>query len=134
MNKEKIHEEALCRMVQLKFSPMPINYLKEKGKICYTSKDNKYLNLTPFLSNLVSEIEKEYDSFVYHIIQTQLSDDEFHYSFLLVTSNEEEWQLDREDAIDGYVFAYVYNSKYPELSELGSIRINNEHGVAKRIA
>ncbi|MGE7916246.1 hypothetical protein [Lysinibacillus xylanilyticus] len=38
-----------------------------------------------------------------------------------VTSNEEEWEFDRDSIDENYQSAYVYNELYPDLSEFGDI-------------
>ncbi len=54
-------------------------------------------------------------------------------SILFVSSDEEEWELDKRDMEAGYPMAYVFNLDIPEFSEYGSISVKNVDGILERI-
>ena len=85
------------------------------------------------LCEKVKEFEEEHDALVYHVIHTYTEFGEL-YSFLYVSDNEEEWDMDREDLYDGYVIAYVWNKTDDYMSEFGGIMVQERIGGLVRIA
>lgn len=69
---------------------------------------------------------------VYHIIHSKTEFGEL-FSMLWTTSYEEEWETERENLEEGYVFAYVKNITDDWCSEFGDIVINERFGGLCRI-
>ena len=132
MTKELQMEEAIKRMKMLKLHKNVINEFKEgqlnmseNGGILYWV-DDTYLPK-------IREIEKKYNLVVYHVIH------DFTYfgdilTLLYVSKDEEEWEMDRQDLIDGYPCAYVINLDDDYCSEFGSVEIVPQIGGLKRIS
>ena len=55
------------------------------------------------------------------------------YSMLYVSPDTDEWQQDKDDINEGYVFAYVYNKTDEWCSEFGSIAVKSQFGGLVRI-
>ena len=60
--------------------------------------------------------------------------EQMHFvTILYVSAHPEEWELDREDLLNGVPIAYVYNTRITEFSEFGSVGIAiNENAQALR--
>lgn len=68
-----------------------------------------------------------------HVIDNPTSIGRMH-SYLYVSSNEEEWEQDRQDLKDGCPIVYVENVDDELLSEFGSIGIEPRNGGVVRTA
>lgn len=118
------------------------NVLKEfeqNGTIYYSENINEfYQGMLFWLSNkkeyenVVKKIEKEWNIFVYHCI--------FDYkrvgkalTMLYVSSNQEEWEIQREELLDGNIVVYTYNFEDNIGSEFGRTVITGVNGGLKRI-
>ena len=56
------------------------------------------------------------------------------YSMLYVSPDTDEWQQDKDDINEGYVFAYVYNKDCEWYSEFGSIAVKSQFGGLVRLS
>lgn len=54
-------------------------------------------------------------------------------ALLYVNDHKEEWEMDREDILAGYVIAYVHNYNEPLFSEFGSIAVEERFGGLVRV-
>lgn len=82
----------------------------------------------------VKSFENKYGALVYHAIKTNYVQLGTMYSFLYVSKNTEEWDMDMWDLEAGYAVAYVWNASDPEMSEFGSIGIAGRYGGLVRTA
>ena len=81
----------------------------------------------------VEQFEKENNAVVYHVVRSYA---EFGTcdSYLYVSEHADEWEYDRADIKDGYIFAYVKNRDYDDCSEFGSICCEERGGGLVRTA
>ena len=133
--KETKKQEAIKRMEVLGlFKPCIKSFTKydevqmsEQTGGLYEFSDDAELNTK------IKEFEEEHDALVYHVIHTYTEFGEL-YSFLYVSDNDEEWDMDREDLYDGYIIAYVWNKTNDYLSEFGGIMVKERIGGLVRVA
>ena len=91
----------------------------------YLKKDN--------IKKYVQQFEEKTGYLVYHVIKDELPFG-LCYSFLYVTSFEEEWKLEREDLKHNVPIAYVKNVSDDTCSEFGRIGIKSVIGGIIRTA
>lgn len=127
-------QEAISRMKMLGLNGRCIQAFKAK-------KQSVWLSCGPFgglyeaddkLKNMIKNVENEHNIMVYAVIENQIYGMKV-YSMLCVTSYKEDWEMDREDIKDGYVFCYALNVDQPEFSEMGSIVVKSLNGGLKRV-
>lgn len=132
MIKKEIFDEAIERMKLLKLSKQCIKAFTD-GKIWESEGLGALYELTDEEQNIVDKFQKEHEGcYVYHMIHNVFPFGEC-YSMLYVSSDVDEWQRDKEDIKDGYVFAYVYNKDDEWCSEFGSIAIRPSFGGLIRL-
>lgn len=138
--KEKQKQEALKRMKELKLMREVVNDFKENGKVYYSERQNAMFNAVLYwIDNndeyveIVKKFEKKHNALVYHCQLTHLEFGDC-LSILYVSKNEEEWEYDREDLMNGYAFAYVRNLQNEYDSDFGSIGIKPSMGGILRTA
>ena len=84
---------------------------------------------------MIDKIEEEYDFFVYYLIEDEgVWPDGCtfkRYTLPYVSSNEEEYEMDREDAIKrcGTCPAYIVNMEDPDCSEITEFAYQNVEGM-----
>jgi len=131
---EKMKEEALQRMRILKLYSTVLQDFAANEQINYSFSNFAFLYwLDEDMEKRVHRFEEEYGYRVYHVIDSRTSIGRM-LSYLYVSSNEEEWELDRQDLKDGYPFVYVENVDNEILSEFGNIGIELRNGGVIRIA
>lgn len=130
---EKQYQEALTRMVLLKLSSKCINAFKQ-GKIWLSEGIGALYELN---DNEKEIVEKFYynnpNCLVYHVIHNKFDFGEC-YTILFVSNYEEEWERDRNDIKQGYVFTYVKNVDYDDCSEFGTVYVKPNIGGLVRIS
>ena len=132
MIKKEIFDEAIERMKLLKLDTPCIEAFT-KGKVWESEGFGALYELTDEEQKIVDKFQKEHEGcYVYHVIHNVFPFGEC-YSMLYVSSDVDEWQRDKEDIKDGYVFAYVYNKDDEWCSEFGSIAIRPSFGGLVRI-
>ena len=132
MNKEERFEEAIKRMKLLKLDKQCIEAFK-KGKVWESEGFGALYEVNDEEQKLIDNFEKNCEGcLVYHIIHNKFEFGEC-YSILYVSSDKEEWQQDKDDISEGYVFAYVYNKDCEWCSEFGSIAIKPSIGGLIRL-
>lgn len=140
MNKNFI-DEAVKRMKLFNISNDAIRAFKKKGVISYSDFQGTVYPVlecdcnSGVLKEVMSEVrsfEKRTSAHVYHIIQS-ITDIGVMWSFLYV-GDPSGWVLESEDIGNGMTYAYIFNSTYPEHSELGSIMVKPKFGGLVRIA
>lgn len=85
------------------------------------------------LAKEISDFEKKYNCVAYHATRENTEFGQL-LSIFYVSSETEEWEMDREDLAHGCTCAYVVNLTYPELSEFGHILFKVSGGGIVRTA
>ena len=130
--KEKQFIEAIERMKMLKLDKSCIKAFA-KGKVWESEGFGALYEINEEEQKIVDKFEKEHEScLVYHMIHNMFEFGEC-YSILYVSPDTDEWQQDKEDISEGYVFAYVYNKDDEWCSEFGSIAVKSQFGGLVRI-
>lgn len=127
MEKAKQKQEALERMKMLKLHGNIIKEFDKEGIVNLSENGGFLYWLDSDQQAIVDEFEAEHDALVYHVIHdfTELGE---LYSLLYVSKYEEEWEDERTDLKDGYVFVYVKNVNDTQNSEFGSIGVKPQFG------
>ena len=142
--KERQKQEAITRMEMLGLYEEVIRDFAQTGRLYYSERSPFcgvlfWLDEKPEWMKLVREFEKEYNAVVYHATseRTEFGD---LLSLLYVSAQEDEWDMDYDD-IDrmkvthvAYPMAYVINLTDPDLSEFGTIGVEQKGGGLIRIA
>ena len=123
-------EESVARMKLLGILKTPIKEFKEDGVINRSENGILYW-LDDEEKKMVADFEEEYSCVVYHVIKT-FSTLGLMYSLLYVSKHMDEWEMDREDILDGRAFVYVVNKDMPDCSEFGTIGIRPLFGGVLR--
>ena len=132
MNKEERFIEAIKRMKLLKLDNSCIEAFT-KGKVWESEGYGALYEVNQKEQELIDNFEKNHPNcLVYHMIHNKFEFGEC-YSMLYVSGDKEEWESDKEDIKDGYVFAYVENIDDDFCSEFGSIAIKSQFGGLMRL-
>ena len=132
MNKEERFIEAIERMKLLKLDTPCIEAFT-KGNVWESEGYGALYEVNDEEQKLIDNFEKNHKGcLVYHMIHNKFEFGEC-YSMLYVSSDKEEWESDKEDIKNGYVFAYVENVDAPWCSEFGSIAVKSQFGGIMRI-
>ena len=121
--------EAIKRMEILKLFPPCIEAFKKRNEVqlseptgaLYEFNDDEKLN------KIVKDFEEKFNGLVYHVIHTYTNFGEL-YNLLYVSDTIEEWEIERKDMKDGYVFVWCENISEPLFSEFGTIGVGNRFG------
>ena len=133
MNKEERFIEAIERMKMLKLDRKCIETFT-KGKVWESEGYGALYEVNQEEQEIIDNFEKNHPNcLVYHMIHNVYEFGEC-YSMLYVSSDTDEWQQDKEDIKDGYVFAYVYNKDCEWCSEFGSIAVRPSFGGLVRLS
>lgn len=141
---ETIIKEAANRMRKLGLYEEVINEFIQTGSVNKSERTNlsvlgigntiigTILNLSNEQKKNISDFEKEYDSLVYHVIETNT---EFGLlnDLLYVSNNTDQWELEQEDLASNTPCIYCINTTYPDYSEFGSIAIQSNGGGLIRV-
>ncbi len=132
MEKAKQKQEALERMKMLKLHGNIIKEFDKEGIVNLSENGGFLYWLDSDQQAIVDEFEAEHDALVYHVIHdfTELGE---LYSLLYVSKYEEEWEDERTDLKDGYVFVYAKNVDDDFCSEFGSIGVKPQFGGLVRM-
>lgn len=125
--------EAIARMQVLGIFQPTIKQFEDGQVSCSEPPVGANYWLDEDQQKIAKEFEEEHNSLVYFAIRSYT---EFGMmdSFLYVSDYAEEWEMDREDITNGYVYAYVYNYDIPEYSEIGSIGVEERFGGLVRVS
>ena len=132
MNKKERFDEAIERMKLLKLDTQCIEAFT-KGKVWESEGIGALYEVNEEEQFIIDKFEAHHeDCLVYHMIHNVY---EFGvcYSILYESPDKEEWQQDKDDIKDGYVFAYVENIDDDFCSEFGSIAIKPQFGGLMRL-
>ena len=134
-------EEAIWRMEKLGLMKKIIGEFKKSGTLYYSERTPLggilyWMDNEPEWGKLVKRFEQDYDSLVYHATHEHTEFGEL-LDLLFVPNYEdiesEEWENDRRDIEDGYVYAYVINLSEPMFSEPGTIVVKPAAGGLVRV-
>lgn len=130
----KVINECLERMRLLKLDNLCATMF-EQGKIYQSELCGALCELTNDELDIVKEFETQHPTCkVYHVIHNVF---EFGncYTLLYVDSEEEDyWQEEKDEIIDGYVFTYVKNVDCDWCSEFGSVYVESSCGGLIRLS
>ena len=132
MNKEERFIEAIKRMKLLKLDNSCIEAFV-KGKVWESEGYGALYEVNQKEQELIDNFEKNHPNcLVYHMIHNIFEFGEC-YSMLYVSGDKEEWEQDKDDIKEGYVFAYVENIDNDWCSEFGSIAVKPSIGGLVRL-
>ena len=131
-NEDKI-TEAINRMKLLRLDASCIRAFK-RGKVWESEgKFGSLYEVNKDEQQIIDVFEHEHPGcLVYHMIHNIFEFGEC-YSILYVSPDTDEWQQDKDDIPEGYVFAYVANIDDPWCSEFGTIAIQSVFGGLVRV-
>lgn len=130
---KEIFNECITRMEILNLSRQCIGAFK-KGKIWESEGIGALYEVNEDEQKIIDEFEKEHNGYkVYHLIHNLTEFGEL-YSIFYVSTNEDEWEQDKQDLKEGYAFVYVYNKDDEFCSEFGSIGFKRNIGGLVRIS
>ena len=132
MNKKERFDEAIKRMKLLKLDTSCIEAFCA-GNVWESEGYGALYEVNQEEQEIIDNFEKNHPNcLVYHMIHNVYEFGEC-YSMLYVSPDKDEWQQDKEDIKDGYVFAYVENIDDDWCSEFGSIAIKPQFGGLMRL-
>ena len=132
MNKKERFDEAIERMKLLKLDTPCIEAFCA-GNVWESEGFGALYQLSDEEQMIVDKFEAQYeDCLVYHMIHNKFEFGEC-YSILYVSSDKDEWEDDKANIKEGYVFAYVENIDDPWCSEFGSIAVKSQFGGLMRL-
>ena len=133
MSKEERFIEAIERMKMLKLDNSCIEAFA-KGKVWESEGFGALYEVNDEEQKIINKFESNHkDCLVYHMIHNVYEFGEC-YSILYVSPDTDEWQRDKEDINEGYVFAYVENVDNDWCSEFGSIAVKSQFGGLVRLS
>lgn len=122
MKSLEINEDAIHELIQSDVKPVSFDGL-----------DGLYGFKTGAVQDM-QDFEEKYHALIYFVIYTP-SDFGDMVSYLYVSDDEDEWEMDRDDLHEGYAMTWTENLDHPECSEFGSIAITKTRfGGLKRAA
>lgn len=124
---KEMKSEAVLRMKMFDMLPQPIREFTEEGKLNQSELIGMLYWLSDEQERIVRNWEEETGNMVYHVIHSMTNFGEM-LTFLYVSDDDEEWELDRDDIKNGMALCYVYNVTMPDLSEYGSCGIKPCNG------
>lgn len=130
---EKMKAEAIQRMRILKLHPITIEDFEKHGEVGYSFHTFGFYYLSEQEKDQIRQFEKEYGYLVYYVIDSYTAVGRL-LSYLYVSSNEEEWEQDRQDLEECRPIVYVKNADDERLSEFGSIGVEPRNGGVIRTA
>lgn len=138
--KQKQKEEALKRMKLLQIMPQVIKDFKDNNRVYYSERQSTFFLATLYWVDnkeeyvkLIKEFEKKHKALVYHAQLTHLTYGD-NLSLFYVSNEEEEWERDKEDILNGQLFSRVLNLDDEMCSDFGYIGIKPCMGGVVRTA
>lgn len=114
--------EAIKRLIKLRISSDKI--------LAFINDDQKSISINPFGCNdelnekylaIAKEFEKKQNCLVYYAIQSEIYGFYQAITFLYVSKDKKEWDMDLKDLDHGQACSFVYNETDPGLSEIGYV-------------
>lgn len=132
LEQQKAKAVEYLRMLGI-FKPY-IQGFKQSDKVCFFEQFGGFwVCQEPEIEKKMREIEQEHDCKVYAITHEKVYGDDM-WSFLVVTSNPQEWaDLVGRSGNGFYAFAYTWNRSYDYGSEFGDIFLQSFGGGIRRI-
>lgn len=127
--KERMRQEAIARMASLDLHPTVIDDFKNRGKRYVSIEGRPYLTVD---SPGVIQFEVETGYIIYHIIYNHTTIGDM-LTFLYVSNNPEEWEMEKKGLEKDEPLAYVVNLENAVCSEFGSVKIQKHLGGLIRI-
>ena len=131
--KAKQRTEALKRMELLNLHENVIDDFKEIALLNQSEHGGILYWVEGEMEKKIREWEEKTGNLVYHVIHDYTEFGEL-LSLLYVSQYEEEWEMERDDLVNGYPLAYVMNLTDDWCSEYGSIGIRPQWGGVVRTA
>lgn len=123
--------EALERMKMLKLCSQCIDAFKN-GNVWESEGIGELYECNDKEKEIIKEFEETTGGLVYHMIHNVFEFGEC-YTILYVSTDKDEWIMDKEDLKEGYAFTYVKNIDDDTCSEFGSVAIKSNIGGLIRI-
>ena len=133
VTREKKKEEAIKRMKALGIIDNAIKQFEEDDIVMVTEPPFGALYwLEDDEKEMVKEFEEENNALVFMVVRAFTNFGKMD-SLLFVSDYKEEWEMDNEAIVDGYVMSYTKNYNAPDCSEMGSIVVKPSFGGLLRI-
>ena len=132
VSKERKIEEAVKRMKTLGIFNDAIKQFQKQGIVMMSEPTGGLYWIDDEQKHLVQEFEQEYGSLVYLVVRSYTTVGRMD-SFLYVSDEEEEWEMDNEDVADGYAMTFTHNYDAPWCSEFGTIAVAEKFGGLVRV-
>lgn len=139
-NKQK--QEAIKRLKILEKEYLVhknvLKEFKQDETIYYSERINKIFNGVLYwirnrdeLVNAIKRVEKQRNLFIYHCL---LEHSEFGdtLTMLYISDEEQNWQYERKELLDGFISVCVYDLQFDEF-EFGGTQINGVNGGIGRL-
>lgn len=130
MDNEEQIAEALKRMKILDLHPNVLHEFETEQKL---NRSETSLGLLYWLTDdeleIVKEFKEKYNVLVYHVIKTCTVQMGTIYDLLFITTDQDEWEIEREDLKDGYALSHTI----ADFSESGMIKIEKVNGGVRRV-
>ena len=133
VTREKKKEEAIKRMKALGIIDNAIKQFEEDDIVMVSEPPFGALYwLEDEEKEMVREFEEENNALVYMIVRAFTNFGKMD-SLLFVSDYKEDWEMDHDAIVDGYVMSYTKNYDAPECSEMGSIVVKPMFGGLLRV-
>lgn len=133
VSREMKKQEAIKRLKALKIIDDAVRQFEKDDVVMVTEPPMGGLYwLEDEEKEMVRKFEEENNALVYMIVRAFTEFGKMD-SLLFVSDYEEEWEMDNEDIIDGYVMSYTVNYDTPWCSEFGSIAVRPTFGGLLRV-
>ena len=127
--KQRQKEEAIKRMKLLQIMPQVIQDFKKNDKLYYSERQNSFFLATLYwvdnheeYVSAIKEFEEKHNALVYHAQLTHLEFGD-NLALFYVSEYEEEWEMDKDNILEGQVFSRVINLDCEYDSDFGYIGI-----------
>lgn len=129
-------EEAVARLRKLGVYKPTIEQFRRSGKVNISEPPmGAFYFVGDAEQEKINWIQQQYNCLVYMVVRAYHRELGQMDAYLIVSDYKEEWEMDRANLEDGYVFAYVDTKDYPDCSELGDIVVERTiAGGLRRIA
>ena len=131
--REEMIEEAVSRMKVLSLHNNTITEFVEEGILNKSESVGILYFLNEEELEVVKELEQEYNGIVYHCIYVE-TDFGRLLSMLYVSADKRDWEEDREDLKQNYVYAATRNLSDRHILDFGCIGIKRNMGGLIRTA
>ena len=129
MTNEELIAEALKRMKILEFNLNVLHEFETEQKLNRSeTSSGLFVWLTDDEMEIVKEFQEKYNVLVYHVIKTCTVQMGTIYDLLFITTEQEEWDIEKEDLKDGYALSHTL----ADFSESGMIKIKKINGGVAR--